>query len=198
MAAPVTEVVDFTLSPSADPTTAFSAACATLTQQPGCRAARYSLHHEDASKLTLFVDWDSISAHEALRANADLYGPFAASLAPFVAAPPVMSHVAFDPPAKGGVLDVAPAVEVLNLHFPADYGLEREQAAVKTLGEFGAITQKAAGPGDMDLLVGTPALGWAAHMKYRDTDAFRESIGMIRGLEGLKGISMNHVACQKA
>lgn len=221
-ASPVTELVDFALPPSADLAAAFPAACATLTQQPGCRAARYSRHHEDTSRLTLFVDWDSVSAHEAFCANTDVYGPFYASLAPFSTTAPSLYHVGLDPPAKGGVLDTAPAVEVLHVHFPVGYAAEKEQATVKTLHEFFTISQKAAGKDGMDLLVGNPTLGWAveerefkgekarvlvvmigwksieAHMQYRDTDAFRESIGMIRGLEGLKGLSMYHVACVKA
>ncbi|KAK8105187.1 uncharacterized protein PG998_004594 [Apiospora kogelbergensis] len=223
MAAPVTELVEFALPPSADLTTAFPAVCKTLKQQSGCRAARYSRHHEDAAKLTFFIDWDSISAHEAFCANTLVYDPFYASLAPFhtAEAPLTPYHVAFDPPAAG-VLDVAPAVEVLHLNFPVDYDLQREQATLKTIGEFFAIAQKAAGEGGTDLLVGTPAVGWVAeereakdekvrvlvvaigwksveaHMQYRDTDTFRESIGMIRGLDGLKGISVYHVSCTDA
>ncbi|KAK8067673.1 hypothetical protein PG996_006785 [Apiospora saccharicola] len=222
-AAPVTELVDFALPPSADLDTAFPAACATLTQQPGCRAARYSRHHEDASKLTLFIDWDSVSAHETFCANTAVYSPFYASLAPLSTTAPSPYHVALDPPAQGGVLDVAPAVEVLHVHFPADYSSEQERATVKTIREFFAISQKAAGKEEgTDLLVGAPTLGWAveerefkgekarvlvvmigwksveAHMQYRDTEAFRESIGMIRGLEGLKGMGLYHVACAKA
>ncbi|KAK7917734.1 hypothetical protein PG985_011342 [Apiospora marii] len=222
MAAPVTELVDFALPPSADLAAAFPAACATLTQQPGCRAARYSRHHEDAARLTMFVDWDSVDAHEAYRANTVVYDPFYAALAPFSTTAPAPYHVALDPPGKGGVLDVAPAVEVLHVHFPADYAPEQQQATVKTIREFFAISEKAAGKEGMDLLVGSPTVGWAveerdfkgekarvlvvmigwksveAHMQYRDTDAFRESIGMIRGLEGLKGLSVYHVACAKA
>ncbi|KAK8070657.1 hypothetical protein PG997_010860 [Apiospora hydei] len=197
MSSPVTELVDFTLPPSADLEPALPAAVATLTQQPGCRGARYSRHHEDAAKLTLYVDWDSVAAHEQFCAKTDVYAPFFASLAPLSTTAPAPYHVAFEPPAKG-TLDVAPAVE------------------------FFAISEKAAGAQGMDLLVGTPAVGWAveerefkeekarvlvvmigwksveAHMQYRDTDAFRDSIGMIRGLEAMKGISVYHVACAKA
>ncbi|KAK8023813.1 hypothetical protein PG993_011879 [Apiospora rasikravindrae] len=221
MASPVTELVDFALPPSADLESAFPAAVTTLTQQPGCRGARYSRHHEDAAKLTLYVDWDSVAAHEAFCAKSDIYSPFFASLAPLSTTAPSPYHVAFNPPATG-VLDVAPAVEVLHLHFPADYGAEKQEVVLKTIGEFFAISEKAAGKEGMDLLVGTPAVGWAveerefkedkgrvlvvmigwksveAHMQYRDTDAFRESIGMIRGLEAMKGISVYHVACAKA
>lgn len=223
MAAPVTELVDFALPPEADLAAAFPAACATLTQQPGCRAARYARHHEDAARLTMFVDWDSVGAHETYCANTVVYSPFYAALAPYsTAGAPALYHAALDPPATGGVLDVAPAVEVLHVHFPADYSREQQQATVETVREFFAISEKAAGKEGMDLLVGAPTLGWAveerefkgekarvlvvmigwksveAHMQYRDTDAFRESIGMVRGLEGLKGLSVYHVACAKA
>ncbi|KAK6853771.1 hypothetical protein PG995_010583 [Apiospora arundinis] len=227
MAPPVTEIVEFALPSSADVAAVFPDACKTLTQQPGCRAARYSVQHEDASKLVLYVDWDSISAHEAFAANADVYKPFLGHMLTFHnaadAGPLSAYHVAFDPPAKD-VLDVAPAVEVLHLHFPADYDLESEQETVRTISEFLAIARASAGAGEggMDLLVGPQAVGWAveervwkeekvrvlvvmigwhsveAHMKYRDTDAFRESIGMIRGLKGMKGINVYHVACAKA
>lgn len=213
MAAPVTELVDMTLGADrAAGLAALAGARRTLLAQPGCRAARFSAQHEDAGRVTLFVDWDAVSSHAAFVADTAAFGPMRAALAALQPGAPY--HAALDP-APPAVLDAAPAVEVLHLYFPADAGLEREQAALATLREFADVTRAAAAG-----LVGVPALGWVveerpwtdgrparvalllvgwravdAHLAYRETDAFKGSIGMLRGLDGLLGMSMYHVSC---
>lgn len=42
-------------------------------------------------------------------------------------------------------------------------------------------------------------IGWSsvdAHMKFRETDVFKENVGLLRGLEGLLKIDMFHIACK--
>lgn len=46
----------------------------------------------------------------------------------------------------------------------------------------------------VSMLLGWPSID--AHMKFRDTDAFKESIPLIRGLEGMKKVTMFHVKAQ--
>lgn len=45
----------------------------------------------------------------------------------------------------------------------------------------------------------TALIGWPsidAHMKYRETDAFKETVDLIRGMEGLVKIAMFHIKCR--
>lgn len=46
----------------------------------------------------------------------------------------------------------------------------------------------------LSLLIGWPSID--AHMQFRETDAFKESIGLLRGFEGLIKITMCHVKCK--
>ncbi|KUI70035.1 hypothetical protein VM1G_05291 [Cytospora mali] len=46
----------------------------------------------------------------------------------------------------------------------------------------------------VSMLIGWPSID--AHMKFRDTEEFKEAIPLIRGLEGLKKLTMFHVKCQ--
>lgn len=43
-------------------------------------------------------------------------------------------------------------------------------------------------------LIGWPTID--AHMKFRDTDAFKESVGLLRDMEGMLKLTMFHVACR--
>lgn len=43
-------------------------------------------------------------------------------------------------------------------------------------------------------LIGWPSI--EAHMKFRDTEAFKESVGLLRGMEGMVKLTMFHVACR--
>lgn len=43
-------------------------------------------------------------------------------------------------------------------------------------------------------LIGWPSID--AHMKFRDTETFKETVGLLRGLEGLLKLTMFHVKCK--
>lgn len=43
-------------------------------------------------------------------------------------------------------------------------------------------------------LIGWPSID--AHMNFRDTEAFKESVGLLRGMEGMVKLTMFHVACR--
>lgn len=43
-------------------------------------------------------------------------------------------------------------------------------------------------------LIGWPSID--AHMKFRDTDAFKESVGLLRGLPEMIKLTMFHVKCK--
>lgn len=44
------------------------------------------------------------------------------------------------------------------------------------------------------MLVGWPSIG--AHMKFRETEAFKDSVGLLRGMEGMIKLTMFHVECR--
>lgn len=42
-------------------------------------------------------------------------------------------------------------------------------------------------------------IGWTsidAHMKFRDTEAFKDNVGLLRSMEGAVKLTMFHVTCQ--
>ncbi|KAI1386523.1 uncharacterized protein F4822DRAFT_319280 [Hypoxylon trugodes] len=195
---------------------------ATLLAQPGCRRVRASRVHEDASKQRLFVDWDSLEQHRAFGSNDEEYGPFRARMAGIVDTsagprkPPY--HVEFAP-APPSVLDgsgraKAPVAEVLHAYFPSDVNEQARARIAGTVHEFVAELAKFAEGYTREYAVGwtvendlefkgekTRALllvvGWTsveAHFKGREDEGFAKIIPMIRGLEGLKGLEMCHVA----
>lgn len=51
--------------------------------------------------------------------------------------------------------------------------------------------QKAAA---LTLLIGWPSID--AHMQFRETEAFKETVGLLRNLEGVLKITMCHVKCK--
>lgn len=46
----------------------------------------------------------------------------------------------------------------------------------------------------VSMLIGWPSID--AHMKFREMDAFKEAVPLIRGLEGMKKLAMFHVKAQ--
>lgn len=45
----------------------------------------------------------------------------------------------------------------------------------------------------------TALIGWPsidAHMNFRETDAFKETVGLLRGMEGVVKLAMFHIKCR--
>ncbi|KAI1211008.1 uncharacterized protein F4807DRAFT_46918 [Annulohypoxylon truncatum] len=127
-------------------------------------------------------------------------------------------HVAFTP-FPPTVLDgpdksQSPVVEVLQFYFAGDVTDEQRAKVEGTAKEFleklRSSTKGMTGESALGWSVETDvrfkgepsrvmvaAVGWTsveAHHQIRDTEAFKELIPMLRGLEGLKGMDMCHVA----
>lgn len=103
-------------------------------------------------------------------------------------------------------------------YFPSDISSEAKAAATKRIAQFKenglskcadvqaanfgwAVENDFAVPGEegktataMSLLIGWPSID--AHMQFRETDAFKESVGLLRGMEGMIKITMCHVKCK--
>lgn len=58
---------------------------------PGCRSVRVVRGVESPSRFLLFVEWDSIDAHELFRAS-DRFGRWRGGVGPHFAAPPQVEH----------------------------------------------------------------------------------------------------------
>ncbi|ROW03283.1 hypothetical protein VSDG_01508 [Cytospora chrysosperma] len=74
----------------------------------------------------------------------------------------------------------SPVTEIMLAWFPPDISSELKDSNTKRLEQF---AEK-----------GLEAID--AHMKFRETDAFKEAVSLIRGLEGLKKLAMFHVKAQ--
>lgn len=113
----------------------------------------------------------------------------------------------------------APVTEIMLAWFPADIAPDLKDSNIKKLEKFAekslaacsAIQAINVGWGvenDFPVLGGEEGqkgsvlvmfIGWPsidAHMQYRDTDAFKEAVPLIRGLEGRLNIKMFHVKCR--
>lgn len=107
--------------------------------------------------------------------------------------------------------------EFIRAYFPADYSAEDQKTFHENLKEFGSIVKR-----DWSECRGT-AGGWVAeeledpksgekskvyvcligwpsvesHMKFRETQSFKDNISMLRGAKDLKNVVMVHVASTK-
>jgi quinol monooxygenase YgiN len=216
-----TEFAVVTLKEGASPSS-FDKPGSILKQQEGCLELRGGLSHEDPSKYFLIVDWESIEVHSKFMTREE-FKPFLELVLANVAGKPSLYHVNFksypltvleNHSASGGT-NVA---EVLHMHFPADISDEGRAAVEKTAQDFlGQLTPDKA-PG----FSGQSAMGWAveevelkgektralvallgwesidAHIKFRDTEHFKNIIPLLRDIKDLKGIEMCHVTVNKS
>lgn len=105
-------------------------------------------------------------------------------------------------------------------YFPSDISSEAKAAATKRIAQFKetglskcadvqvanfgwAVENDFPLPGEegktatvLSLLIGWPSID--AHMQFRETDAFKESVGLLRGMKGLIKMTMCHVKCSRS
>ncbi|KAI9846901.1 MAG: hypothetical protein M1837_003513 [Sclerophora amabilis] len=215
---PVTESAHLTFPPGTtfeDPSTAaggiWQDSLATLRRQDGYQRSYWGRKVESPND----TDWDSLDAHEKFMAAAE-YGPFVKNLVSMLEAPPALHHTAFSPwPATRALSNTSsPVTELVTFHFPASFADDDNDDDVSsfdaTFAEFAKIVDEAdgfrarasgwvveqlehdkAGKGKaFDL-----AFGWDsvdAHLQFRETKAFQDSIGPIRGK--VAGVQSCHVS----
>ncbi|KAI0109887.1 hypothetical protein F4814DRAFT_381428 [Daldinia grandis] len=219
---PVTEFISLNLKPdlpAAEATTILNTTAATLAAQPGCLRVRTSRLHEDVNAVRIFADWATVTAHRAFE-KTEAYAPFKARVYDAVASRPQRPyHIEFAPfPVaaldNSGPASKTPVAEVLHIWFAGDYPEDARRRTADAVAEFTRrMTLFAEG------LTGETALGWTverdidhdgvpssalvlilgwtsveAHMKARDHPEFAKIVPLLKDLEGLKGLEMNHVS----
>lgn len=152
------------------------------------------------------ADWDSVEAHKAFMASRE-YGPFSTKFGNILESPPQLHHANLDPhpPAPAVSSLRSPVTECLTLYFPTSFdrsGFNSTWPIFKKTLEEKADGFRAVSAGwvveELELEGGkyqawAGFLGWDsvdAHMKYRETEAFKGTIGGLR--QGTKAIKAYH------
>ncbi|KAM6520180.1 hypothetical protein FALCPG4_013733 [Fusarium falciforme] len=204
---------------STDAAKAISKVLDSTLKQPGARRVYTGVEIENPSTLWLFIDWETLEHHNTYRKTAD-HGPILESLDPYVNFNKYLSkHVTVNPHPPEDVLDKArsPVTEVLLAFFPPDYDIAARATATRRLEEFAARALKTSPDwrgisygwsvendvpvkGDEDktgsMLVAF--IGWPsveAHQKFRETQDFKDHIGLLREMPQLIKLSAFHVSC---
>lgn len=71
---------------------AYAAAREVLATTPGCRSVRMTRGVESPGRFVLFVEWDSVEAHEQNFRATERFGTWRAAIGPYFASPPVVEH----------------------------------------------------------------------------------------------------------
>ncbi|KAL1643709.1 hypothetical protein SLS58_004724 [Diplodia intermedia] len=216
--APTTENAILQLKPDTDLTTGDAAATwrstlATISAQPGLQRLAWGQSLENPHIVQMLIDWDAATSHQAFQ-RSPAYAPFLANITSLLASPPRLTHHAFSS-SLDAVTTAAPVTELVSFYFPptyatddfvgpwADFARAAAEHAEGLRGSAGAWADEDAvehaslkkgeeGEGRGRLFLAL--IGWEsvdAHMAYRDTAAFKESIVKLRAL--VSGIEMHHV-----
>ncbi len=73
---------------------AFEGVREVLATTPGCRSVRMTHGIESPDRFVLFVEWDSVEAHEQNFRASDRFAQWRGAIGPFFAGPPHVEHVA--------------------------------------------------------------------------------------------------------
>lgn len=144
------------------------------------------------------LDWDSVESHKKFMALPE-YGPFLTQFGKVLGGPPQLHHANLDPhpPAPAISSFQSPVTECLTIYFPSSFDsssfdshwptfkktLEEKAKGFRSVSA-GWVVEELEHEG-MKCRAWAGCLGWDsvdAHMEYRNTEAFKES---IRGLVGL-------------
>jgi heme-degrading monooxygenase HmoA len=90
----VLEIADFAVAEGSvdEFAAAYRGARAVLAGTPGCRSVRMTHCVETPSRFVLFVEWDSIEAHENNFRATERFEKWRAAIGPFFARPPLVEH----------------------------------------------------------------------------------------------------------
>jgi len=185
----------------------------TLLSQPGVQRVYWGQQVEDRLLLIWFIDWDNIEDHKKF-INSDAYKPFLDYFGNILGGPGKAHHARFtpNPPIAALSGSTSPTTEIVTNWFPTSYSQEDQSKFVKNVNSFVFVLEKqaknyrasAGGWVDEDIdIPGTDEkgkvyvllVGWTsveAHMEFRDTQAFKDSIHYILASKDLKKIEAVH------
>ncbi|KAK8196901.1 hypothetical protein IWZ00DRAFT_181585 [Phyllosticta capitalensis] len=184
-----------------------------LSEQPGCVRLATGLQVENPDTMQMLIEWKSVEDHARFMA-APAYTPFFNNIKGIMSptAAPILTHHALAPDASAASSTAAPVTELVSFYFAPDFVNADFDAPVAAFADAAAAHAKglhaytagwaveedvehaslaeAGGKGKLWLLV----VGWDsidAHMAYRQTQAFRDTIGGLRAKSS--GVEMHHV-----
>jgi len=186
---------------------------ATLHQQDGLQQVHFGSQVESPDVLQMMTNWDSRQHHENFMASA-AYQPFVKRLGTIMSGNATIHHVDFEP--TGALIKAfgAPVTEIATFYCDrepvldwvsnaskAAQWLEEQPASVGYLGGSAAygVTHEVVEYDGVKGKAAVIAIGWTtkeAHMAFRETQTFRENIGLLRG--EAKKIEMHHVVMMAA
>ncbi|KAJ9605827.1 hypothetical protein H2200_009676 [Cladophialophora chaetospira] len=175
----------------------------------------WGLEIEDPLRLWAFFDFDSVEQHEEFAKNVgeeavkDL--PKILSIGYFT------KHVAVTP--SPPLVLLSPVTEIMLAYFPSNISTGAKEAAStrfkqfkeKGLDKCDDVKGVSYGWGienDFPVLGGeegqkgsllTAFIGWPsvdAHMRFRETEAFKKNVDLLTGMEGLTHLGMVHISCR--
>jgi len=168
--------------------------------------SRHKAGSRSPTLIPQLSDWDSYEAHQTFT-KSSIYGPFAKHFMTIVDGKLSMYHANFDPhPPSAALSTDSPVTEVLTAYLTSkdesrEGNLRKFVEVLKGLEGFKAasggwviedVEHERIGPGKKGkAFVGV--LGWEsveAHMKARETDAFKENIHLLR--EGPVAMEVHH------
>ena len=143
------------------------------------------------------------------------YGAFMDDAVAQCEKPPHLYHVHFEPfPPSAAFSNVT---EFIQAYFPADYSAEDQKKMHEDMKKFGGLVK-----GNWDECSGTAGgwvaeeqddpksgdkakvyvclIGWTSvdsHMRFRETQTFKDHIHLLRGAKDLKNVVMVHVAAKE-
>ncbi|KAI9770925.1 MAG: hypothetical protein M1840_002629 [Geoglossum simile] len=216
--ATVTQLTTLSLKPDTsieDPSTeagrVWNSTLEIIAEQKGREHTFWGREVENSSVVHLHINWSSISSRQAF-VDSPAYKPFVSSLSTILTDPPVTCCTTLDPNPATAVFahGTSPVTELCTFYFALPFSLEAQSAFDETITAFSArVASKAEGykataSGWIVEELDNPnigkskgfflAYGWKsidAHMRYRDTDDFKETIGGIR--EKFGAVTMCHV-----
>ncbi|KAL2811610.1 hypothetical protein BJX63DRAFT_433283 [Aspergillus granulosus] len=176
----------------------------------GCQAIYWGVEIEDPDRLRLFVDWDSVEAHDA--ANKDpAYLPAVIPIGSVCSGPHTVFHARFRPHPPS-VLASAPVTEVMTVYFPADYSLVDQETYDSGMRKFfeachdhadgflssngGWVDELQEIEGGQSSKVYVALFGWESvghHVAFRETTAFKELRETMGQPKDVKKVDVVHV-----
>ncbi|KZL82456.1 hypothetical protein CI238_03135 [Colletotrichum incanum] len=216
----VTEFSYFAIKPGAtfpDEKGDYERALDLAVSQPGAGSVYYGNALEKPDQAWCFVDWDSVEAHVKYR-DAAAQNPVGESIGQCLDwTKGYVKHIA-PTPWPPTILAEAPVVEVLTLFFPAGLSEEAKASLSAQLDEFKTkaldtspdfkgishgwsveddlpVTDEPGKTGNvLAAFIGWPSVD--AHQRFRETEAFKNNIGILRGMKDIVKLAVFHISCK--